>query len=54
LALAKRYGLSAGDSLNLAAVVRQGVGEFVASELPGKPIFRVEGIKVLSIHAAQI
>jgi len=54
LALAKRYGLSAGDALNLAAAVRQGVEEFVTSELPGKPIFRVAGIKVLSIHAMQI
>jgi predicted nucleic acid-binding protein len=54
LALAKRYGLSAGDALNIAAAIRQHVEEFVTSELPGKPIFRVAGIKVLSIHAAQI
>ena len=52
LALARRYGLSAGDALNIAAAIRQGVDEFVTSELPGKPIFRVAGIKVVSIYAA--
>ena len=52
--LAKTYGLSAGDALNVAAAIRQSVEEFVTSELPGKPIFRVTGIKVVSIHVAQI
>ena len=34
-ALAKRYGLAAGDALNLAAAIRQGADEFITSELPG-------------------
>lgn len=52
LSLAKKYGLSAGDALNVAAAIRQGVEEFITSELLGKPIFRVGEISVLSIHAA--
>ena len=51
LALAKKHGLSAGDALNLAAAIRQGAEEFVTSELPGKPIFRAVGIRVISLHA---
>ena len=52
LSLARRHGLAAGDALNLASAIRQGADEFVTSELPGKPMFRVGGIKVVSLHAA--
>ena len=48
--LAKKYGLAAGDALNLAAAIRQGVEQFITSEVPGKPMFRVGEISVLSIH----
>lgn len=51
LALAKKHGLSAGDALNVAAAIRQGAKEFITCELPGKPIFRVAEIRVLSLHA---
>ncbi len=51
LALAKKHGLSAGDALNLAAAIRLGADEFVTSELPGKPVFRASGIKVISLHS---
>ncbi|MDE3066836.1 MAG: PIN domain-containing protein [Verrucomicrobiota bacterium] len=51
MALAKKHGLAAGDALNLAAALRQGADEFVTSELPGKPIFRVSRIKVTSLHS---
>lgn len=50
LALGKKYGLSAGDALNLASAIRQGADEFITSELPGKPMFRVAGIKIRSLH----
>jgi predicted nucleic acid-binding protein len=50
LGLATKHGLSAGDALNVAAAIRQGVEEFVTSELPGKPIFRVAGIRVISLR----
>ncbi len=49
--LAKKFGLAAGDALNLASAIRQGADEFITSELPGKPIFRVPGIQVISLHA---
>jgi predicted nucleic acid-binding protein len=51
LALAKKYGLAAGDALNLASAIRQGADEFITSELPGKPMFRVSGIKIISLHS---
>ena len=44
-------GLAAGDALNLASAIRQGADEFITSELPGKPMFRVPGIKVISLQA---
>ena len=50
LALAKKFGLSAGGALNLASAIRQGADEFITSELPGKPMFRVPGIKVASLY----
>lgn len=50
LRLATKHGLSAGDALNIAAAIRQGAEEFITSELPGKPIFRVAGIRVISLH----
>jgi predicted nucleic acid-binding protein len=50
LSLAKKYGLAAGDALNLASAIRLGADEFITSELPGKPMFRVAGIKVVSLH----
>ena len=31
--------------------IRQGADEFITSELPGKPVFRVRGIKVVSLHS---
>jgi predicted nucleic acid-binding protein len=49
--LAKKYGLAAMDALHLASAIRQGADEFITSELPGKPMFRVVGIKVISLHA---
>ena len=50
-ALAKKHGLAAGDALNLASAIRQRADEFITSELPGKPAFRVAGIKVVSLHS---
>jgi predicted nucleic acid-binding protein len=47
--LAKRYGLAAVDALHIAAAIRQGVDEFITSELPGKPLFRVKELTVQSL-----
>lgn len=52
LGLAKKYGLAAVDALHVAAAIRQNADELVTSEKPGKPMFRVRGIKVTSLHAA--
>jgi hypothetical protein len=38
--------------LNIASAVRLGAQEFVTTEQPGKPMFRVKEIKVLTLHAA--
>lgn len=51
LALAKKHGLAAGDALNLASAIRLGADEFVTSELPGKPMFRLSEVKITSLHA---
>jgi hypothetical protein len=51
LELGKKCGLAAGDALNLASAIRQEAEEFITSELPGKPMFRVAGIKIISLHS---
>lgn len=51
MTLAKRHGLAAGDALNVAAAIRQDADEFVTSERPGRPIFRVPRIKIVSLHS---
>lgn len=51
VALAKKYGLAAMDALHLASAIRQGAEEFITSELPGKPMFRVKELKVISLHS---
>jgi hypothetical protein len=51
LSLAKKFGLAAMDALHLASAIRQGADEFITSESPGKPVFRVAGIKVVSLHS---
>jgi predicted nucleic acid-binding protein len=51
MALAKKHGLAAVDALHLAAAIRQGADEFITTEQTGRPVFRVAGIKVLSLHA---
>lgn len=49
-ALAGRYGLAGPDALHIAAAIRQGVDEFYTSERPGKPMFRVKELQVISLH----
>jgi len=48
--LARQFGIAAVDALHLAAAIRQGATEFITAEKPGKPMFRVTGITVRSIH----
>jgi predicted nucleic acid-binding protein len=51
--LAKRYGLAAVDALHVAAAIRLGAEEFITSELPGTPVFRVTELTVLSLQSLQ-
>jgi len=49
--LAACYGLAGADALQVAAAIRQGVEEFYTTEKPGKPLFRVKELKVISLQA---
>ncbi|HEX3798798.1 MAG TPA: PIN domain-containing protein [Verrucomicrobiae bacterium] len=49
--LAAHYGLAGPDALQIAAAIWQGVEEFYTSERPGKPMFRVKEIKVVSLFS---
>ena len=49
--LAARHGLAGPDALQLAAAIRQRVEEFYTSEKPGKPMFRVKEIRVVSLYS---
>jgi len=49
--LGRRYGLSATDAIHIAAAIRQRVEQFVTSELPGKPMFRVKELEVRSLQS---
>ena len=45
------YGLSGADALQVAAAIRQGAQEFYTTEKPGRPLFRVKELRVVSLHA---
>jgi PIN domain len=49
--LATRYGLAGPDSLQLCAALRHDVAEFYTSEKPGKPMFRVKELRVISLFS---
>jgi predicted nucleic acid-binding protein len=49
--LASSYGLAGPDALQLAAALRHRVAEFYTSERPGKPMFRVRELKVISLFS---
>jgi hypothetical protein len=51
MALASAHGIAAADALNLCAALRLGAEEFITSEKPGKPMFSVSGIRVISLHS---
>jgi len=48
--LACKYGLSGSDALHVAAAIRQKVDEFYTTEKPGKAMFRVKELKVISLY----
>jgi predicted nucleic acid-binding protein len=49
--LATRYGLAGPDSLQLAAALRHNGAEFYTSERPGKSLFRVKELKIISLFS---
>jgi predicted nucleic acid-binding protein len=49
--LGVRYGLAGPDALQIATALRHKVEEFYTSEKPGKPMFRVKDVKVISLHS---
>lgn len=44
-----KYGLAAMDALHIAAALSLNVEEFITTEKPTKPMFRVSGIQIISI-----
>ena len=46
---ARKSGLGAMDALHIAAAIFAGAEDFITTEKPGKPIHRVDSIRVLSI-----
>jgi len=45
------FGHECLDALQIAAAVRLGAKEFYTSEKPGKPIFRVNEQRIISLHS---
>lgn len=50
LRLASKYGIAAVDALHVAAAIRQGAEEFITTEKPDKPIFRVKEVRIKSLY----
>jgi hypothetical protein len=48
--IAQENGLSAIDALHIAAAIATGAEEFITTEKPGKPMYRVSGIKVIALQ----
>jgi predicted nucleic acid-binding protein len=49
--VACQFGLSACDAIHIAAARRAKCVEFVTTEKQSKPLFRVSGIRVISLQA---
>jgi hypothetical protein len=47
---AERWGLSAIDALHVAAAKRGRCAELLTTELPTKPLFRVTGLRIISLR----
>lgn len=47
--IACQYGLAAMDALHLAAAISVGAEEFITTEKPTKPMYRITDIKVVSL-----
>lgn len=47
---AEKFGLSALDSLHVAAAISAGADEFVTTEKLGKPLHRVRDFRIISVQ----
>jgi predicted nucleic acid-binding protein len=47
--IASRYGIAGMDAIHIAAAIAIGVEEFITTEKPTKPMFRVTELKITSI-----
>lgn len=47
--LARTYGLAAMDAIHIAVALSASADEFISSEKPGKPMFRVKEIATVSL-----
>ncbi len=47
--LARRSGVKGADAIHAAAALRAGAAEFVTTEKSSKPLFRVEGMRVVRL-----
>lgn len=52
LKIARQAGLSALDALHVAAALAVGADELITTEKPGRPVHRVKGLQVRTIHVA--
>jgi hypothetical protein len=51
LAEARRHPLSAMDGLHVAAALKLGATEFITTEKPGKPIYRVKAPRIIALSS---
>jgi len=49
--LAQKYGLAAMDAVHISVALAAQADEFVSSEKPGKPMFRVKEIDTVSLRS---
>ncbi len=49
LSLASNFGLAAFDSLHLNAALISSCDEFITTERPTSPLFRVPGIRIITL-----
>ena len=51
---AKQYGLGAMDALHITAAISANANEFITTEKPDKPMFRIKDLKVITIHKRRL
>ncbi|MHC4907808.1 MAG: type II toxin-antitoxin system VapC family toxin [Planctomycetota bacterium] len=52
LEYAKKYGIGGADALHVTMAINEGADELITNEKETRPMFRVQEIKVTSLHSA--